>query len=123
MTTPERNLMTDNPRRRNPVRPAVLDGTAARIAAHPHITTSSEFTEFLKQHRLEAQRRKDDIVTEITRLEAEIQSRMRDVDHEDEIIARADAALTIEIPATHVIPNRPAPALTEHKEGETADDA
>jgi len=82
--------MTDNP-----VRPPVLKRVTT--TEHPRVTTSTEFRAFIEQKRTEAQRRREDLMTEVTRLEAEIDARHIEVAHEDFIIASCDAAMTIEM--------------------------
>lgn len=124
--------------RRNPVRPQILDSGTVAAADHPRITTSSEFLEFVRQRRTEAERRKEDLEadvarlenarqrvltdaeTEAVRLDAEINSRLADLAHEEEIIARADAALTIDVPPVVPFEERPAPQLSPRRAAEGA---
>lgn len=94
------------PKTTSVTRPAVVDTN--RLVERGHLTTSSEFTSAVSQWRTEAQRRKADLETEVERFEAEIQSRLALIADEQEILARCEAALTIDLRA-----NRPAPTLEE----------
>ncbi len=111
------------------VRPPVLDKPATKLVDRGHIRTSAEFREFVAQQKVEAERRKEDYLTEIAQFEieiargqkdqdtraarcdAEIRSRMNLIVDEDEIISGANAMLAIDGTA-----NRPAPKLTAHAE-------
>ena len=103
------------PAKRNPVRPQILDGDAANLAGHPRILASAEFIAWVTETKRTAERRRDDLQSDIDRLEterkrlladaetsaqrldAEIHSRLLDLAQEQEVIGRAQAALTIDI--------------------------
>jgi hypothetical protein len=76
-----------------PVRPNIR---AMRLTEPQRVRPSSEFRAQIQQAMTEAQRRKEDLLTEVSRLETEIDSRHIDVAGEDDIIMRCEAALTIE---------------------------
>lgn len=77
-----------------PVRPNIR---AMRLSEPQRVSPSSEFRAQIQQALTEAQRRKEDLLTEVSRLETEIDSRHMDVAGENDIIARCEAALTIEM--------------------------
>lgn len=81
-------------------RPQVLDAEASKLVERGYILESSEFRNWAQQQKIEAQRTKDDLMAEVDRFETEIQARMIRVSDLDEIIARADAALTLDVPRT-----------------------
>lgn len=83
----------------NPVRPRIVRATEMQVTEHPRITTSTEFRAFIEQKRTEAVRRREDLMTEVNRLETEIDARHIEVGAEDYIIKSCDAMLTIELVA------------------------
>lgn len=83
----------------NPVRPRIVRATEMQTTEHPRITTSTEFRAFIEQKRTEATRRREDLMTEVTRLETEIDVRHIEIGAEDYIIQSCEAALTIELVA------------------------
>ncbi len=93
---------------RTPVRPQILDDETKKLVDRGHITSSSEFKAFVTQEKTKAERRKADLETEVERFEQEIRSRLALIADEEEIIQRADLALTISLQAIE----RPAPQLT-----------
>jgi len=74
----------------------------------PYLLESAEFRTWVNQKVTEAKRLRDDLATEVTGLETEIQARMARIADMDEIIQRGDAALTITLPVT-----RKSPSLSE----------
>lgn len=80
-----------------PVRPQIVRAVEMQTTDHPRITTSSEFREFILQRKREAERRKEDLLTEVERLNTEVDARHIEVEEENDIIMRCDAALTIEL--------------------------
>ncbi len=107
-------------KRQTPARPQILDAGAANLAGHPRILASQEFLAWVTEQKLSAERRRDDLQSDIDRLEterkrilsdaetsaqrldAEIHSRLLDLAQEQEVIGRATAALTIDIQAIDV---------------------
>jgi DNA anti-recombination protein RmuC len=84
--------MTDSP-----VRPNLIRAQQMQTTDHPRVRTGSEFREFIQQKRTESARRREDLLTEVTRLEVEIDARHMEIAEEDFIQASCDAALTIEM--------------------------
>lgn len=64
----------------------------------PYLTESSEFVVIISQHRQHAQRMVEDLDGEIAELEAQIQARLSRRHDLSNIIARADAALGLDVP-------------------------
>lgn len=71
---------------------------------------SVEFRRWLDNKRADAVRASDRIGTEIDTLMAELDTKRIERREQDEIVARCDAALTIDLSA-----KRPAPKLTAHE--------
>lgn len=112
--------MTTPAKRQNPVRPQILEGDAANLAGHPRILASAEFIAWVTETKRTAERRRDDLQSDIDRLEterkrlladaetsaqrldAEIHSRLLDLAQEQEVIGRAEAALMLDIKAIDV---------------------
>lgn len=78
-----------------------------------YITASSDFRIWAEQQLTNAERLIEDLDQEIVRLEAEVDARKIRRADLAEIVARATAALTIDLSA-----NRPSPVLTDRKDTE-----
>lgn len=106
----------------------VPDGRSAS-ELRPYLDSGSEFVTWIATRRTDAQRQVDDLSKEIEGLETDaqriradadtaiaaietdIEARLRRREEQLDILARANAALDLQVP-----PTRPAPQLTERKE-------
>lgn len=86
--------MTDNP-----VRPNIIKASPLTITTPERVTRDTEHRALLIQMQRESERRKEDLVTEVTRLEAEIDARHTEIAREDYVLQSLNAALTIELVA------------------------
>ena len=83
---------------KSPVRPSMLESEGANVAtALEYVIETQEFTAYIQQKRTEAIRKRDDLFTETNRLQAELQGRALRITDLDEIIARCDAALGLDL--------------------------
>lgn len=76
----------------------------------PYLSESADFRTYVQQKRVAAQRASDDLDAEIDRLQVEIEARLTRRMEQQEILARCEAALTLEVPVT-----RQPPVISRHE--------